>query len=97
MSSYAGSSSPPRGVTFTLALLDVEMLKLAFKPAFMLNAFIYIHVHMHACTCTHAFTYIYGGILCWFQGIKDHSSSQNTPHTGELGYRVLLSSLCYLI
>lgn len=38
---------------FTLASVDVEMLKLAFKPAFILNAFTYIYVHMHTCARTH--------------------------------------------
>lgn len=55
MGSHAGSSSQSGRVTFTLPLLDVEMLKLVFKPAFILSALIYIHVNVYPwmCACTH--------------------------------------------
>lgn len=57
MGSHAGSSSQSGRATFTLPLLDVEMLELVSKPAFILSALIYIHVNVDPCTCacTHIF------------------------------------------
>lgn len=75
MSSSAGFSSQPGWTTFTLALLDLQMLKLAFKPTFILNTFMYVHMHVHA------HTHVYIGWVCWFQGLKHQSSSHKAINT----------------